>query len=83
MAKIYLTPNTSKLFKQIRNKKTRLKIKTALAKVSQDPYLGKKLRGELEGQFSLKIWPYRIIYFITPKQDVIVTDIGHRKEIYR
>lgn len=83
MAKVYFTPNTKTLYKKILNQTIKTKIKTALTKLSQNPYLGKKLRGELSDQYSLKIWPYRIIYYITPKHDIIVTDIGHRKEIYR
>jgi len=83
MANVYLTPNTAKLFKQIKDQKLKGKLKLAMTKLSQNPYAGKSLKGELEGQFSLRIWPYRIIYYITPKKDVVITDIGHRKDIYR
>jgi mRNA interferase RelE/StbE len=83
MAKIYLTPNTQNLYKKIRDSKLKSKIKVGLAKLSQDPYLGKKLKGELEGQYSIKIWPYRILYYITPTKDIVVTDIRHRKDVYR
>ncbi len=83
MAQVYLTPNTTKLYKKIKDPKLKSKIKTALAKLSQDPYLGKKLKGEFAGQYSLRIWPYRIVYYISPKRDVVITDIGHRRDIYR
>lgn len=55
----------------------------AKSKLEQNPIAGKKLTGKLEEQYSLRIWPYRIIYFINNKKDVIITDIGHRKDVYR
>lgn len=83
MPKVYLTPNSAKLLKKIKGEKTKRKIKTALGKLAENPQAGKKLRGELEDQYSLRVWPYRIIYLITKEKDIIVTDIGHRKDIYR
>lgn len=83
MAEIYLTPNTAKLFRKIKDQKIKTKIKAGFKKLSQDPHAGKKLRGELEGQNSLRIWPYRIVYYVTEDKNITVTDIGHRKDIYR
>ena len=40
-------------------------------------------RGKLESQYSLRIWPYRIVYFVDKERDVIITDIRHRKDVYR
>ncbi|OGH39062.1 MAG: hypothetical protein A3B44_03110 [Candidatus Levybacteria bacterium RIFCSPLOWO2_01_FULL_38_21] len=83
MTKVNFTPNSLKHFKKIKDKKIKAKIKTGFLKLSQNSYLGKKLEGEFQGQYSLRVWPYRIVYYITEKKDIIITDIGHRKEIYR
>ena len=47
------------------------------------PYIGKKLKGKFSGAFSLRVWPYRIIYTIDKsKITVIILDIGHRQGVY-
>lgn len=83
MAKVYFTPNTQKILHKLKDEKLERKIMDAKSKLEQNPIAGKKLTGKLEGQYSLRIWPYRIIYFINHKKDVIITDIGHRKDVYR
>ncbi|WP_339047494.1 type II toxin-antitoxin system RelE/ParE family toxin [Candidatus Mesenet endosymbiont of Phosphuga atrata] len=46
--------------------------------------LGKPLSYKLKGYFSLRIGDYRIIYRIeVPEHKVLITAIGHRKEIYK
>lgn len=83
MTKVYFTPNTAKILNKLRNKKLEKRILGAKSKLETNPYEGKKLTGKLEGQYSLRIWPYRIVYFIDQQKDVIITDIGHRKDIYK
>ena len=83
MAKVYFTPNTQKIFAKLKDKKLEMRIQGAKSKLEQNPLLGKKLTGKLEGQYSLRIWPYRIVYFISQEKDVIITDIRHRKDVYR
>ena len=51
--------------------------------LSGDLFQGTKLAGELSGLFSLRVWPYRIIYRVDDKKKrVEVVDIGHRQGIY-
>lgn len=83
MAKVYFTPNTQKILSKLKDKKLEKRVKAAKSKLEQNPFVGKKLTGKLEGQYSLRLWPYRIVYFITQGKDVIITDIGHRKDVYR
>ncbi|MFI4991702.1 MAG: type II toxin-antitoxin system RelE/ParE family toxin [Solirubrobacterales bacterium] len=46
--------------------------------------LGKPLRFELEGYFSARRGPYRIVYRIDePSQTISVLAVGHRADIYR
>ncbi len=59
------------------------KIKVALVSLQNDPFLGKKLFGKYKGQYSINLWPYRIIYEIYKHQLlIIVINIGHRQGIY-
>lgn len=83
MTKVYFTPNSQKILNKLRDKKLEKRILSAKSKLGTNPYEGKKLTGKLEGQYSLRIWPYRIVYFIDQQKDVIITDIRHRKDIYR
>ena len=65
-------------------KNKRNSVLKALKDMEKDPFLGKPLVGELSGLFSLRVWPYRIIYRIEKKRlVVIVLNIGHRQGVYR
>ncbi len=83
MSQVYFSDQSRKIFGKIKEEKLKNKITQALRKLSQDPYLDKKLQGILEGTYSIKVWPYRILYEFTEKKDLIITDIGNRKDIYR
>lgn len=49
-----------------------------------DPYQGKKLKGKLKGDCSVRVGDYRVVYSIHKAKLIIyVIDIGHRREIYR
>lgn len=59
------------------------KITAALVVLSNNPYSGKKLKGERKGEWSLTVWPYRIIYRIKKYQlIVLIIKIGHRQGVY-
>lgn len=60
------------------------KIIKALDSLTENPFQGKKLDGELTGKYSIKVWPYRIIYEIRKRElYVTVVHIGHRQGIYK
>lgn len=83
MFSIYFTDRAIKNLKKI-PRQWKERILKAVDGLKKDPYLGKKLCGELEGCFSLRVWPYRIIYLIKQKEiTIIVLDIGHRQNIYK
>ncbi|HOX30449.1 MAG TPA: type II toxin-antitoxin system RelE/ParE family toxin [Candidatus Paceibacterota bacterium] len=44
----------------------------AFSVIAGDPYAGKKLEGKRAGQYSMRIWPYRIIYSIYKTELLIV-----------
>jgi len=60
------------------------RILRAVEGLKSDAYLGKNLRGQLEGFRSLRVGDFRVIYTIE-EQDRTVTlrAVGHRRLIYR
>ena len=60
------------------------RINLALLELSKDPFIGKQLEGRLRDFYSLRIWPYRIIYqVIRNKLVVFVVQIKHRQGAYK
>ena len=59
------------------------RIDNCLKNLAEDPFSGKKLHGERRGQYSMRAWPYRIIYKVYKKElIVLVIEFGHRQGIY-
>ena len=55
-----------------------------LKKLENNPLIGKKLEGHYEDNYSIRVWPYRIIYSINKKQLIVsVIEIEHRGRAYR
>ncbi len=49
----------------------------------QQPYLGKPLKGRLKDKRSLRVGDFRVIYRLdTAGHQVVVENVGHRREIY-
>lgn len=46
------------------------------------PAIGKKLKGELSQKYSLRIWPYRIIFEVY-KDMIVIKSIKHRQGAYK
>ncbi len=62
----------------------RRRIADAISSLQHEPFRGKRLLGELAGKWSLRVWPYRIIYTIEKGVvTVTVLRVGHRKDVYR
>lgn len=79
---VSLKPSAEKALNKL-NEKDQIKIKRILLELSLDPYIGKKLKGDLEGEYTVRAWPYRIIYKIIKKElIIIVVKIGHRQGVY-
>lgn len=81
--KVNLTPKAFKELSKIPQNK-RIKIFKGLRALENDPFVGKGLAGRLSGEYSLKIWPYRIIYEIDKgNKTVWVHTIIHRQGAYK
>lgn len=60
------------------------RIRTKIAVLATEPYIGKKLEGRLSNRYSIRIWPYRIIYKIIKQKLIIeVIEIKHRQSAYK
>ena len=83
MFKIFFTKDSQKQYDKL-PKTVQPRIAKALATLSWDPFKGKKLGGELAGLYTMRAWPYRIIYTVDQiQQEVIVTSIQHRQGAYK
>lgn len=80
--KVFLTSVALKHFQKLdNNEKDKIKKITLL---SSSPFSGKKLAGELKDSFTLRAWPYRIIYIINSHaHEIWITSILHRQGVYK
>ena len=78
-----IKPSAEKELKKF-PKKDYYRVLAALAAIANDPFSGKKLEGKRNGQWSFRVWPYRIIYSVIKKElMVLVISIGHRQGAYK
>jgi addiction module RelE/StbE family toxin len=60
------------------------KIVKALHGVEKEPLAGKKLTGQLKGLYTVRAWPYRIVYQVDQtKKQIIILRIAHRQGVYK
>ena len=66
------------------DKKLYFRFIRAIDTFKTNPHQGKRLKGKLSGDYSLRLGDYRIIYTIQKNRLIVyIIDLGHRKEIYR
>jgi addiction module RelE/StbE family toxin len=81
--RIIITPKALAHCKRL-PKKEIFKTQQRLKLLETNPYLGKKLEGKFAGTYSLRAWPYRILYIIEQGQKTIfVVSILHRQGVYK
>lgn len=81
--RIIITPEASKQYRNL-PKVEQKKIKKKIIILEQDPNSGKKLSGNLSELRSLRVWPYRILYYINESQNTIyIVTIAHRQGVYK
>ncbi len=78
---VRVTPSFSKGFKNL-ERATQIKILEEINILKTDPYVGKPLRGDWKGVYSLRIGMYRVLYSIK-ETDVHLLLVGHRKHVYQ
>lgn len=83
MHQVILSKRAEKDIKKVDNS-YRSRIFAVIANLSKNPYIGKKLEGDYQDFYSVRVWPYRIIYEIYKKEVMIyIIKIGHRQGIYK
>ncbi len=83
MFSVYVLPKAEKELRGLPRQQQK-RIVSALHALAKDPYVGKKLRGQYEGEWSLRVWPYRILYIIEKKiVKITVLRIVHRQGAYK
>ena len=76
MTKLYLTNTFQKTFLKL-PKNIQSRTDDAIRKIFQNPYAGKKLMGELEGEYTYRIGRYRIIYYVDEMQNIWIETVSH------
>lgn len=82
MPTVILSKNAEREFARL-PKNDKQKIIRKLDLLQNEPSSGKPLAGQLRGLFSLRAWPYRIIYEPQKPKKVIVHHILHRQKAYK
>lgn len=81
--KLFLTKQAQKEYFKL-TQSDQKKVVRKINELEKDPFVGKKLGGELDKLRSLRSWPYRIIYYIKQnKKEVWVEHIIHRQGAYK
>lgn len=81
--KLELTKKAEKQLKSLPKVEVK-KVSKKLDSIVNYPFSGKKLSGELEEYYSLKAWPYRIIYTISKENSkILIWSIRHRQGVYK
>lgn len=80
---VFLENRAKKELKKL-DKNFQEKVLKYLHFLKANPYLGKKMQGEFQGFYRIKIPPLRIIYLLDFKKKIIwIRAIGFRGNVYK
>ncbi len=80
---INFTKTSRKQFESLPHQEAK-KVARKLINLENTPYAGKKLEGNLSTLYSLRAWPYRILYRIDPESKILtIITIEHRQSVYK
>jgi len=74
------TPRFDRRLKSL-DRQTQVRILKELQVLTENPYVGKMLRGVWKGVYSLRVGDYRVLYLVA-EQKVTLLSVGHRRRIY-
>ena len=78
-----LTKNSEKDLTKL-PKVEKKKVFKKLKAIESNPLSGKPLAGELKTFYSVRAWPYRIVYEFNKKDNIIIVHkIQHRQGVYK
>ncbi len=79
---IVITPRATRNLRRL-DRRMMERVARRIDALTQQPYLGKPLKGRLKDKRSLRVGDFRVIYRLdTVRHQVVVENIGHRREIY-
>ena len=81
MKKILFKKRAEKELKKL-DKNLQEKVIKKIVYIANYPYSGKFLQGEFKGNYSLRVWPYRIIYEIG-KDNIVILRVSHHQGAYK
>ena len=65
-------------------KTDRLRIMSAIDRLSDSPFVGNALKGDLRGLRRVRVGDYRVLYELLDETLVVlVVRVAHRREVYR
>lgn len=80
---VRLKPRAEKELRKL-PKRDHDRVLVMISSLVDNPYMGKKLKGEQKEYYVMRIWPYRMIYRIyKEKYALIIVRIAHRQGIYK
>lgn len=80
MVKVELSPKFKQILLKISHPVLKIKIKKQLAKIIQNPKVGKPMRNIRKGTRELYIKPFRLSYlYIKNTNQVVILDLYHKK----
>jgi len=84
MYTIKTTNQFEKTFKKT-DKETRDRIVRRVTQLKENPYRNtKKLHGELQGLYSLRVGDHRVMFSLDEEKGLIILlSVGHRKSVYK
>ncbi len=66
------------------NKSDRIRLIEAIDNLTENPHIGKLLKGDFSGLRRLRVGSYRVIYEINEGEVLIlILRVAHRKDVYR
>lgn len=86
MYKIEIAPQAAKILEKIYRSDRVLygRLIRVIEDLAEHPFIGKQLKADLKGSWSVRVGNYRIIYKVMQSRlTVQVIDVGHRKDIYK
>lgn len=81
MLNVFVTPEAKGDFAKLPEREQK-KIRKRIAYLKRDIYAGKPLSGEYKGVYSLRAWPYRILYTVG-HDEIWIAHISHRQSAYK
>lgn len=82
----YLLKIKKSAYKEIQklDQSTRHRVIESIDKLTENPHIGKLLKGEHSGLRRIRSGSYRILYEINENEVIVlVLRVAHRKEVYR